>query len=699
MSEIAQRDLLVEIGTEELPPTALTTLSRAFADELCQQLRAGDLEFGSVKRFASPRRLAVLIESLAVQQPSRNIEKLGPAVAASRDAQGNFTKAAEGFARGCGVTAADLEIADTDKGERLVFRRIETGAATAALLPAMIETALSKLPVPRRMRWGALRSEFVRPVHWLVVLLGNDVVPCNLFGVDAGRDSRGHRFHADIAITIERPGDYAELLEQSGHVVADFALRKARIEQQVHTCASALGGRALIDPELLDEVTALVEWPVALAGSFDQHFLEVPPEALISAMQSHQKYFPVVDSHGALLPHFITVANIESRDPAQVIAGNEKVIRPRLADAAFFYNKDLATTLQARRAELKRVVFQHKIGSMFDKSERVARLARLLAPVCGADRDLSARAGELCKSDLVSEMVLEFADMQGIAGRYYAHHDGENEAVATALQEQYLPKFAQDALPQTPVGTALALADRLDTLTGIFGIGQKPTGSRDPFALRRASLAVLRLIIENELDIDLREWIATAAAGFAALPQQETLVEELLGYILERLRAWYEDRDIRGDVFSAVMARAPGAPMDIDRRVRAVQAFVASDNAAALAAANKRVANLLEKAGDDASAMFNPALLEEGAEKNLLRALETTRKKVTPLLADGDFTAALQHMAALRQPVDAFFDDVMVMVDNGALRNNRLALLADLRGLFLKVADISLLADSGNKSP
>ena len=688
------QDFLVELGTEELPPKALHKLMQAFASGIEQGLKAAELEFGEVTAYAAPRRLAVAVAGLAETQQDKQIEKLGPAVQAAFDKDGNPSKAAEGFARSNGVTVEQLGRKQTDKGERLAFVSEQKGAATTSLLPGIVEKSLAQLPIPKRMRWGARREEFVRPVHWLLMLFGNDVVDGEVLGLRAGNSTRGHRFHCNRELEIHSAQDYVQQLREPGYVVVDFAERREMIRDQVTAEAHNVNGEAVIDDDLLDEVTALVEWPVALTGRFEERFLEVPAEALISSMKEHQKYFHVVDGDGQLLPFFITVANIESQDPVQVIHGNERVIRPRLSDAAFFFETDKKTSLEARREKLKQVIFQQKLGTVYDKTERLAALAPKIAALTGANPGWAERAAQLCKSDLVTEMVFEFADMQGIAGYYYAENDGEPLEVAKSMYEQYMPKFAGDELPQSDTGTVLALADRLDTLAGIFGIGQPPSGSRDPFALRRASLGVIRLLVEKNLDLDLRELLELARDNFprTALGEYNTVVEQTLAYILERFRARYEDQGIATEVFMAVAARKLSRPLDIDNRVHAVNAFSQLPEAQALAAANKRVSNILAKLEGPAPTSVDESLLQEDAEKALYAAVKDAQIQVQPLYAEARYTEGLAGLAGLRATVDSFFDHVMVMTDDQKLRDNRLALLAQLRALFLEVADISLLA-------
>ena len=691
---MATRDLLVELGTEELPPKALKSLGLAFRDGIVAGLEERELEHGAVRWFAAPRRLAVLVRDVAEQAADRTVEVLGPPADRAQDDAGNWTPAAEGFARKQGVEPAALTLIDTPKGQRLGIRQQTTGIRTRDCLNAVIHASIGALPIPRRMRWGDSREEFVRPVHWVVAMFGDDADHGEILGIPTGNITRGHRFHGTGPITLSAPGDYEAALAAQ-HVVADFDQRQQMIRDQVETEASALNAEAVIDPDLLDEVTGLVEWPVALTGSFEERFLSVPAEALVSSMKEHQKYFHVVDRDGRLLPNFITISNIESKDPSQVIDGNERVIRPRLSDAAFFFETDKKTPLADRIESLNSIVFQQKLGTLHDKSARVAQLAQTLAPAVGADPEQAQRAGLLSKADLVTDMVLEFADMQGIAGSHYARNDGEPESVAAAIEQQYWPRFAGDRLPDQPVATCVALADRLDTLVGIFGIGQPPTGSRDPFGLRRASLGVLRILVEQGIDVDLADCLTWAEHGYPAGTLQEGTGEQVLAYMIERFRAWYEEEDIPVEVFKSVSALGLTHPLDIQRRVHAVAAFTALPQAAALAAANKRVSNILAKL--DAGHRFgevNTSLLQEPQEQALAGALDTVSSEVTGQLSGGDYGAALTAMAVLQQPVDAFFDGVMVNAEDQALRENRLNLLKALRDLFLQVADISQLVVS-----
>lgn len=686
-------DFLVELGTEELPPTALKTLMQAFGQGIAKGLQEQDLPFEKLETFASPRRLTTVVRGLADQTPQKEVVVWGPPAKIAFDADGNPSKAAEAFAKKNGIAVSELQTDNDGKADKLVYRATAGGDNTVELLPAIVEASLNALPIPKRMRWGASRNEFVRPVHWLVMLFGDEIVDAEMLGLRANRETRGHRFHYNQPLLVENADDYLKKLPDTGYVMVDFDARQAVIREKVEAEAQKLGGVAVIDQDLLDEVTALVEWPVPLAGRFEDSFLEVPSEALVYSMKEHQKYFPVVDSDGKLMPNFITVSNIESQDPQQIISGNERVIRPRLSDAAFFFETDKKKTLVEFRERLKPIVFQAQLGSIFDKTERVKALAANIAKQLNGDVTKAERAAELCKSDLVTDMVGEFDKMQGVAGYYYAQNDGEDEEVAQALQEQYLPKFAGDKLPSTDTGTIIALADRLDTLSGIFGIGQKPTGSKDPFALRRASVSVLRLLVEKELDLDLKALLQTATALHGDnIKNAEETVNTAFDYMVERFRSWYEEEKIATEVFMSVSAKQLSVPLDINKRVHAVNAFNQLPEAQALAAANKRVSNILAKLDSPVAAQLDQALLQEQAEKDLAAAVSAKAEEVAPLFANRSYTEALATLASLRESVDTFFDQVMVMADDEALRNNRLALLSQLRNLFLEVADISLLA-------
>jgi glycyl-tRNA synthetase beta chain len=681
--------LLVELGTEELPPKALRELERAFKDGIVQGLRDAALTMGQVRSYATPRRLAVAIDEVPLRQLDRTLERRGPPVKVAFDANGQPTRAALAFAETCGVPVSEIGRVETPKGAWLSHTATEAGQLTAALIPDIVARAAQALPVPRRMRWGSGDAEFVRPVHWLVLLMGSERVSGRVLDLEAGRTTRGHRFHAPEPFDVARATAYAEDLEHRGRVIADFEARRSRIERQVRACAAAIGGDAHIEPALLDEVTALTEWPVALTGRFEDRFLALPPEVLIATLQDHQRYFPVRTADGALLPHFIAVANLESREPGQVRAGNERVVRPRLADAAFFWDADRRHSLASREDALAGVVFQARLGSMADKSRRVASLARVIAERIGSDPALAERAARLAKCDLLTQMVGEFPELQGSMGRHYAVHDREPAEVAKALEEQYLPRFAGDRLPASSTGRALAIADRLDTLAGCFAIGSRPSGNKDPFGLRRAALGVLRILIEGGIDLDLDELLGRAVRAQPVAGVSQT---EIYDFMMERLRAYYLDGgDIDSSQFEAVLAKRPPSPLDFDRRLRAVRRFLSLEASTSLAAANKRIANILRQAGDPDLPPADPACFTEGAERALHAELARQQLRVEPLLASGRYDEALESLAELRAVVDEFFDCVLVMAEDTAVRMNRLALLAQLRRLFLRTADLSRL--------
>jgi glycyl-tRNA synthetase beta chain len=630
---------------------------------------------------------------LAERQPDQEIKRQGPAVANAFDAAGQPTKAAAGFAASCGVRVEELQQVDGPKGRVLMFVGTKKGEPTAALLPAVVKAALDALPIAKRMRWGAGENEFVRPVHWAVMLLGTTVVDCEVLGVRAGKHSRGHRFHAPGPLSIASPAKYLEALEKA-HVVANVADRRERIRSGAAGLAQAIGGHAVIEDALLDEVTALVEWPVPLLGRFDERYLQLPQEVPIATMQDHQRYFPVRDAQGKLRNEFISVANLASRAPDKVRDGNERVIRPRLADAAFFWDSDRRERLAARRPTLKNVTFQAKLGSVHDKAERAGRLAVRIAESIGGDAELARRAAELSKCDLLTLMVGEFPELQGLMGKYYAQHDGEPAEVCTALEEQYWPRFAGDRVPQTRTGIALALADKLDTLAGIFAIGQKPTGTRDPFGLRRAALGVLRTILERQLDLDLRQLIETAVAA-QPVEKKPEIADEVWTYVVERLRSSYLEgesgRAVTTEMFDAVLASRTQSVLDIDLRLRALEPFLKMSEAESLAAANKRIANILRKAPDDVTGAVDTSRLQDGPERQLFEHVLSMERAVNPLFARREYTQALTQLATLRDDVDRFFDSVMVMAEDAEVRANRLGLLLRLRALFLQFADLSRL--------
>ena len=684
------QNFLVEIGTEELPPKALKTLATSFADNVEAELNQAGLTFDKIEWFAAPRRLAVKVLNLATQQPSKEIEKRGPAVSAAFDAEGKPTKAAEGWARGCGITVEQAERIATDKGEWLVHRAKIEGQPTKNLLNGIVANALAKLPIPKPMRWADKTVQFIRPVHTVTMLLGDELIEGEILGVASACTIRGHRFLGEKEFEIQHADQYPQLLREKGSVVADFNERKAEILAKSQAKATALGGVADIEESLLEEVTSLVEYPNVLAAKFEERFLAVPAEALVYTMKGDQKYFPIYDKEGKLLPHFIFVSNINPEDPTAIIEGNEKVVRPRLTDAEFFFKTDLKQKLVDRLPRLETVLFQQQLGTLKDKTDRIEQLAGEIAKQIGADEAKAKRAGLLSKCDLMTNMVFEFTDTQGVMGMHYARHDGEDEEVAVALNEQYMPRFAGDELPKSLVASAVALADKFDTLTGIFGIGQAPKGSADPFALRRAALGALRIIVEKNLPLDLEDLVKKSAALFGDKLTNQNVVADVVDFMLGRFRAWYQDEGIAVDVIQAVLARRPTRPADFDARVRAVSHFRTLDSAEALAAANKRVSNILAKA-DAVIGEINLTACVEPAEKALAEAVLALRTEVQPLIAQGDYTAVLDKLANLRSTVDAFFADVMVNAEDPALRQNRLAILNTLQGLFLQVADISVL--------
>ena len=690
---MAKRDFLFELGTEELPPKSLFTLARALADGVQKGLASAALNHGEIDWFATPRRLAVRVHGLAERQPDQEIKRQGPAVANAFDASGQPTKAASGFAASCGVSVEELQQVDGPKGRVLQFVGTKKGEPTTALLPGIVKASLDALPIAKRMRWGAGDAEFVRPVHWAVMLFGTTVVEVEILGVRTGKHSRGHRFHAPAPLAIASPAKYLEALLKA-HVVADVSERRERIRKGAVALAEAAGGRAVIEDALLDEVTALVEWPVPLLGRFDERYLQLPQEVPIATMQDHQRYFPVRDAEGKLRNEFITVANIESRDPDKVRDGNERVVRPRLADAAFFWDSDRRERLESRRAMLKSVTFQAKLGSLHDKAERVGRLAVRIAESLGTDATLARRAAELSKCDLLTLMVGEFPELQGLMGKYYAQHDGEPPEVCAALEEQYWPRFAGDRVPETRTGVVLALADKLDTLAGIFAIGQKPSGTRDPFGLRRAALGVLRTILERQLDLDLRQLVESAVAA-QPVEKKPEVVDEVWTYIVERLRSSYLEgengRAVTTEMFDAVVASRTQSVLDMDLRLRALERFLKMSEAESLASANKRIANILRKAPGDLSGAVDTSRLQDGAERQLFEHVLSMERAVNPLFARREYGQALTQLASLRDDVDRFFDSVMVMAEDAEVRTNRLGLLLRLRGLFLQFADLSRL--------
>lgn len=682
-------DLLFELGTEELPPVALKRLSEALTTEFDAGLEQANLEHGEVTAFATPRRLGLLITDCSLNQPDREIERRGPALQAAFDSSGKATKAAEGFARSCGTSVEQLSIIKNDKGDWLTFLLKERGKPASVLLPEIAETALNRLPIPKRMRWGSSEAQFVRPVHWLLFLHGEDVVECTILDAQAGRLTYGHRFHHPQAIEIKHPAEYAEKLLRKGGVIANFEQRLEKIRTQVTRTAETLGGSAEIDPALLQEVTSLVEWPVPVAASFEEEYLQVPHEALILTMKKNQKYFHLVDSKNQLMNHFITIANIDSPTPEVIREGNERVIRPRLSDAMFFWQQDGRRPLESHLESLKSVVFQLKLGTLFEKSERVSRLSSIIAKEIGGDPTLAARAALLSRCDLMTEMVGEFPDMQGIMGRYQAGRDGETEELVQSMEEFYMPRFSGDKLAQSRTGIAISIADRVDTLVGIFGIGQKPTGDKDPFALRRAALGVLRNLKEHALPINLRSLLESSAETLGARVESSNVVGDVYDFMMERLKGLYQEEGVSINAFEAVSAVEPETVADFDRRIRAVLTFVKLPEAEALAAANKRISNILKKSGELATNTILTGLFEGEEETTLYQRISAKKEQVTPMLESFMYEETLVALADLREPIDHFFDKVMVMAEEERIRSNRLALLNSLNLLFLGVADIS----------
>jgi len=687
--------LLIELGTEELPPKALDELALAFRDGVTAgfEKRGVAFEAGSVRAYWTPRRLALLIGAIEAQQPDQDTERRGPALAAGFDAQGKPSKALIGFAQSCGVDVAALVKLETDKGAWFVHRGIRRGVPTAKLVPEIVAEALKALPIPKPMRWGDHDYLFVRPAHWLVMLLGDKVIEGVVLGLTADRFSRGHRFHHAKPVWISTPEAYVEALRAAKVLVDPDERRRAVAETVERAADNDTGGRARLRDALLDEVKNLVEWPVGIACAFEREFLRVPPEALITTMESNQKFFPVFDRDGKLTERFIGVANIESKDPAEVRKGYERVIRPRFADAAFFYDEDLKTPLASHQAALEQVTYQQKLGSVWQKCVRVAELARVVANRAGVDAGRATRAAALSKCDLMTRMVGEFPELQGTMGRYYATAQGEDREVAAALDEYYAPRFAGDAIAASPLGRVLAVADKLDTLVGLFAIGQKPSGSKDPFSLRRNALGLARTLIEGKLDLDLVALLRDAAALVDGA-KAEAVAVELYDFVLERLRGYHADQGIRGDMFDAVASQRPASLLDFDARLRALLEFARLPEADALAAANKRIANILRQAtekGDKPAPNIDASALTAPEERTLAATLEFEGGKAMQALGRRDYVAALRALASLRPAIDAFFDKVMVMVEDEDMRQNRLALLADLRRRFLAIADIGLL--------
>ncbi len=682
-------DCLIELGTEELPPKALLKLSKAFTAGVEQGLSSAGLTAEKVESFSSPRRLAILFTNIPSAQQDQVVEKRGPALQAAYDAEGNPTKAAEGFARSCGVNVSELSKKETDKGTWLYFEQKQKGQSMHQILPEIVEDSLAKLPIPKRMRWGSNIHEFVRPVHWLVLMLDNELIKANIMGIDSSSETYGHRFHAPQAIKLTNAGDYDSILTQTAFVIADFDKRREIIRNEIHAMAKMFGGQALIDEGLLDEVTALVEWPVAIGGRFDEEFLSIPSEALVTTMQDNQKYFAVFDNNNLLLPYFITVSNIDSKNPKVVAHGNERVIRPRFADAMFFWKQDQKVTLSSRLQSLESVVFQKQLGSIGDKVIRIRKISGYLAQQLSADISEAERTAELCKCDLMTDMVGEFPKLQGIIGSYYAKHDGETDNVAEGIEQHYWPRFSGDTVPHGSSGQCVAIADRIDTMMGIFAIGQKPTGVKDPFGLRRAALGIIRISIENNLPIDIYELCKQASQGLADKLDASKTIDEVADYIYDRLRAYYQDQEIAADLIDAVVSCKPTVLIDLHNRVMAVNEFLSQDAAVALAAANKRISNILKKQDESIGLKIKEDLFIEAAEKELFTQLSDVEKVATQNFNSGDYLKGLNELSALRPVVDQFFDDVMVMCDDENLKKNRLALLQKLANSFLQVADFS----------
>ena len=700
--------ILFELGCEELPPKSLKTLRDALQTSVTEQLNEADISFESIKAFAAPRRLALQIQGISDKQPDRSEQKRGPAIKAAFDADGNPSRAAIGFAKGLGVEASELVTITTDKGDYVGYEQVVKGQAVTELLPQILQTALDNLPIAKRMRSGASREEFVRPVQWAVLMQDDQLVEATIQGQQTGTQTRGHRFHSPNYHTIDH-ADHYEALLQSLKVIANFEKRRTLINNQVKTLADQVNAKAIVPQELLDEVTALVDFPIALRASFEPRFLQVPQEALISTMQADQKYFCLTDKAGKLLPYFIFITNIESKDPNQIVEGNEKVVRPRLADAEFFFLQDQKQPLFALTESLKTRVFQDKLGTIWQKSERIAKLAAFIATLMQQqgvqiDIDETARAAVLSKADLASSLVGEYPELQGIAGTYYARLNGEPEAVAASLEEQYLPKFSGDVLPQTPIGICLALADRLDTLVGIFAIDQAPTGSKDPFSLRRSAIGILRILIEKQLPINLVTLVEEAIRNYGKQNALKLLMGEntidlnmsdtrtqVITFLNSRYRAMYTEQGVSVDTIQAVQAINTDMPLDFDQRIRAVQAFSELPQASKLADSNKRVANILAKSEGEVADKVDESLLSESAEQTLYQAVIQAQTALAPLLNQANYTQILQTLASLDEPLTQFFDDVMVNSEDAALKANRLALLKQVRALFLTVADISEL--------
>lgn len=686
---VLKQDFLFEIGTEELPPKALPSLAKSFETQVLLSLKEAELKHGEVKLFYAPRRIALQIDALEAVQPDKQIERRGPSIAAAYDQNGKPTKACEGFLKSCGVTLKDCETLKTDKGEWLVYHGVKKGVQTKVLLPAITQQALQNLPIPKMMRWADNDFSFVRPVHWLVMLFGNEIIPATLFGVETGKQTYGHRIHHSKAIQIDSPRSYADQLKQVGHVMADPAERLALIQKQIEHIAAGVNGTARLNDDLLSEVNNIVEWPEAMLANFDKALLKVPQEALISSMQSHQKSFAIIDQHGKLLPHFIFVSNIQSKDPRQVIKGNEKVMSARLNDARFFYEQDLKTPLMQHLSTLGKVTFQKQLGSIADQVKIIQAVAVYIAKQIKANDKQVTKAAELAKCDLMTAMVGEFPELQGIMGKYYALAEGEDRLVAQAIEDHYKPNFAGDVVPESDIGACVALADKLATLVGIIGIGQKPSGTKDPYKLRRAAIGVLRILIEKNYALNLNQLLLFAAEQYQNKLKEKDIAQTVQQYILERLKVWYQSHDISPEIFESVMACEQSNLVDIDQRIQAVKKFTQLPEAAALIAANKRVGNILKSVHQTKDIKVDQAVLVEPAEEILYSALAELTPSLTQKQVQADYVGYLTLLAQLKDQVDAFFDNIRVMDDDTRLKANRIALLQQLQGAFNGVADLA----------
>lgn len=682
--------LLIELGTEELPPKSLQKLAITFYQQIKEQLEKAELSFNEITWFATPRRLAVSVTDLVQCQADKIVEKRGPAINVAFDEKGQPSKAAQGWARSNGISVEQAERLVTEKGEWLLYKAKQQGKTVAELIPAMVQTAVAKLPIPKPMRWGSRRTQFIRPIHTLTLMYGNEVITGEVLATKASNIITGHRFHSSGLVVLKSADEYQQALKQA-YVIASFAERKQLILEQINQKAAELNAKVLIDEALLEEVTGLVEWPVALVGSFDEDFLQVPAEPLIYSMKDHQKYFPITDQQGNLLNKFIFISNIESKDPQQVIFGNEKVIRPRLADAEFFFKTDKKQTLESRLLSLESVLFQKQLGTLKAKSTRIANLSKNIAQQLGLNSEYAYRAGLLSKTDLMTEMVLEFPQVQGTMGKYYAQHDGEPEAVAIALEDQYRPRFAGDKLPEGEIGCAVAIADKIDTLVGIFGINQPPKGDKDPFALRRAAIGLIRIVIEKSLNLDIAQLIEQGIIAYGDVLSNDNVKQEVIDFIMGRFAAYYQEQGISQDVIQAVLAKKPTAPLDFDKRIKAVSHFKTLAEASALAAANKRVGNILAKFKGELAEHFDSKLATEEAELRLAQVFTELTTKIAPLQAEQNYQAILAELASLKTPIDNFFDSVMVMADDESVKINRLTLLNQIRNSFYNIADISVL--------